>query len=145
MLSIQDFGSTPLGPTPAQNDLTSVAADDFFQVLSAQLTGQNPLEPIDETQFMGQLAQFSQLEQTISTNQHLAAIALLQENLAAIQQMTQGSVLIGQTVEYTNPDGSTLQGTVDAIRVEQGLVVLDVGGESIPLPAVQAVLGSTES
>ena len=46
----------------------------FMQLLVAQLKNQNPLNPADGTQFVTQLAQFTQLEQTMSTRDDVAAI-----------------------------------------------------------------------
>ena len=141
MTGIQDL--MPVSSQPRNMGPSTLAtSDEFMRILTAQLANQDPLEPVDQAQFLSQLAQFSELEQTISTNQHLAAIALLQENLAAIQQMTEGSGLIGQKVEFIDPvDGSSRGGEVTAIRVEDGLVVLDVEGTSVPLPLITAVLG----
>jgi len=47
----------------------------FLKLLTAQLTNQDPLEPMDSTTFVSQLAQLSQVEQSITTNSHLEAIA----------------------------------------------------------------------
>lgn len=46
----------------------------FLQLLVAQLRNQDPLNPTDGTQFVAQLAQFEQLEQSINTGQDISAI-----------------------------------------------------------------------
>jgi flagellar basal-body rod modification protein FlgD len=46
----------------------------FLQLLVAQLRNQDPLNPTDGTAFVGQLAQFQQLEQSVNTGQDIAAI-----------------------------------------------------------------------
>lgn len=46
----------------------------FMQLLVAQLRHQDPLKPNDGTEFVGQLAQFQQLEQSVNTGQDIAAI-----------------------------------------------------------------------
>jgi flagellar basal-body rod modification protein FlgD len=46
----------------------------FLQLLVAQLRNQDPMNPTDGTAFIGQLAQFQQLEQSINTGQDIAAI-----------------------------------------------------------------------
>lgn len=46
----------------------------FLQLLVAQIKNQNPLEPQDSSQFMGQLAQFSQLEQLVKVNDQLTTL-----------------------------------------------------------------------
>lgn len=55
------------GPAPTESM--------FLQLLVAQLKYQDPTSPSDPTQFVGELAQFSQLEQTIGINQNTAAIS----------------------------------------------------------------------
>jgi flagellar basal-body rod modification protein FlgD len=70
-------------PTPSAQqkssapDLTNGAAPNqqmFLQLLVAQLKNQDPLNPTDGTQFVAQLAQFSELEQTISIKQNTDTI-----------------------------------------------------------------------
>jgi flagellar basal-body rod modification protein FlgD len=58
--------------TPKVTDLAS--RDTFLKLLVAQLQYQNPLDPTDSVQFVTQLAQFSQLEQTTQMAQDLSAI-----------------------------------------------------------------------
>ena len=124
--------------------VAQVAADDFFKFISAQLSNQDPLEPVDETQFMGQIAQYAQLDEAINTNANLQALAVLQDSIAGIQQMTDGAQLIGQTVEYTDFEtGEEHSGLVEAVRLEDGIVVLDLGEEQIPLTWMTAVVSDT--
>ena len=40
------------------------SSEGFLKLLASQMTSQNPLEPMKDTEFIGQMAQFSQLEQT---------------------------------------------------------------------------------
>jgi len=65
-------------PTTSQTpvDPSSKLANEqtFLQLLVAQIKNQNPLNPTDGTQFVSQLAQFSQLEQTIAVRQDADAI-----------------------------------------------------------------------
>ena len=46
----------------------------FLQLLVAQLKNQDPLNPTDGTQFLGELAQFQQLEQAANTGSDITAI-----------------------------------------------------------------------
>jgi|HubBroStandDraft_6_1064221.scaffolds.fasta_scaffold319586_2 flagellar basal-body rod modification protein FlgD len=65
--------STPSTTTASSSsDPTSLANEDtFLQLMVAQLKNQDPDNPIDGTQFLSQLAQFSQLEQLININADL--------------------------------------------------------------------------
>ena len=62
-----------------------------------QIRNQDPLNPLNDTEFLGQLTQYSQLEQSLETNDRLGVMVRLQESLAALQQMTQSAALIGKT------------------------------------------------
>jgi len=66
-------GSTPSTTTASSSsDPTSLATEDtFLQLMVAELKNQDPDNPTDGTQFLSQLAQFSQLEQLININADL--------------------------------------------------------------------------
>ncbi|MEQ8178200.1 MAG: flagellar hook capping FlgD N-terminal domain-containing protein [Amphiplicatus sp.] len=64
---------TPSTPTPKAKDNSAAATaasdfDSFLKLLTAQLRNQDPLSPLDSTQFVEQLASFSSVEQQIETN-----------------------------------------------------------------------------
>jgi flagellar basal-body rod modification protein FlgD len=120
----------------------SLSQDDFFTLLTAQLQAQDPLEPMNDQQFLSELANFSSLEQTSRVNDNLLGLAYLQESAATLQQLTQGATLIGSEVEYLDAaTGETHSGRVQSVRLENGLVNLDLGDTKIPLATVTAVLG----
>jgi flagellar basal-body rod modification protein FlgD len=62
-------GSTPSAPT---DPLTSETT--FLKILTAQIQNQDPLNPADPTQFIGQLVSFSQLEQLLGINQGVQSL-----------------------------------------------------------------------
>jgi flagellar basal-body rod modification protein FlgD len=66
--------ATPNPPTANTAAGPSVNKNMFLQLLVAQLRNQDPMNPTDGTQFVGQLAQFQQLEQSVNSGQDLAAI-----------------------------------------------------------------------
>jgi flagellar basal-body rod modification protein FlgD len=60
----------------------------FLQLLVAQLRNQDPMSPSDGTQFIGQLAQFQQLEQSVNSGQDISAIRTDLDALAAVNLQT---------------------------------------------------------
>lgn len=58
--------ANPNSTTGATSSSTTVGKNMFLQLLVAQLKNQDPLNPTDSTQFVSELAQFSQLEQVIA-------------------------------------------------------------------------------
>ena len=83
----------PSNPTPASASASSssgsaagaLASDfeTFLTLLTAQLENQDPLQPIDSTEFVAQLAQFSAVEQQVATNAALADILTALEGSTA--------------------------------------------------------------
>ena len=138
--AIQEQTAASRAATAGMSAQQLATGQDFFRLLSAQLQAQDPLDPMKETEFLGQLAQYSQLQQSLETNARLQNLTMLQESLAALQQMTQSAALIGKTVDYADPStGEPATGTVQGVRVDDGLVVLDVDGKSVPLPNLTAI------
>jgi len=66
--------STPGSSSPALGAGPAPSESVFLQLLVAQLKHQDPTSPSDPTQFVGELAQFSQLEQTIQIRQDADAV-----------------------------------------------------------------------
>ena len=80
--------------------------NDFLQLLIAQLKNQET-QPTDSTQFMSQLATFSEVEQTANSNSKL-------DSLLTSSALAQADTVIGHTV--TSPDGQT-SGEVVSVKI----------------------------
>src|SRR5438445_11022844 len=71
-----DTSSSSSSSTSSSSDANGLANEQtFLQLLVAQLKNQNPAQPMDGTTFVTQLAQFSELEQSLASRQDLDAIA----------------------------------------------------------------------
>jgi len=77
-------GYTAPGST-ATGSSGDVTKNQFLQLLVAQLQNQDPLDPADGTQFLTQLAQFQQLEQSMNSGQDITAIRTDLDTLLANQ------------------------------------------------------------
>ena len=75
----------------------TLGKDDFLKLFVTQLRAQNPLNPINNTEFTAQLAQFSSLEQLNNMNMQLHDLLLYQNSL----QNTLSSTLIGRKVKIS--------------------------------------------
>jgi flagellar basal-body rod modification protein FlgD len=72
-LSLADTAATDSAATSLGNDF-----DQFLTLLTTQLQNQDPLDPLDSTEFTNQLVQFSQVEQQITSNERLEELVGLQ-------------------------------------------------------------------
>lgn len=75
--STQSSSNTQSSTSSSTTSLGGIAPteDTFLKLLVSQLQNQDPLNPADSTQFVGQLAQFSSLEQLMQINQSTTAVA----------------------------------------------------------------------
>ena len=89
---------------------TSLGVDDFLKLLTVQLQHQDPMKPMEDAQFMGQMAQFAALEQTKELATSFSEFTKLQ-NLNSVQQF------LGKTVTVDKGDGSTDAGTVSEVSL----------------------------
>ena len=109
---------------PTDRNTTGVLGkDDFLKLLVAQLKNQDPMAPSTDQEWIGQMAQFSQLEQQANTAKSANQIA---EQLGRAGALG----LIGRTVTYTDADGKSQTGVVDQVDMAaDGKATLTVGGE----------------
>jgi flagellar basal-body rod modification protein FlgD len=82
--------------TTAATDTSSVTKNMFLQLLVAQIKNQDPLSPTDGVQFLAQLAQFQQLEQSMNMGQDLSAIR------SDLDQLAQSGTNTGTTTGTTS-------------------------------------------
>jgi flagellar basal-body rod modification protein FlgD len=119
----------PLNPTaPATGPGAKPAVpnglgkDDFLKLLVAQLQHQDPLKPTGDQEFIGQMAQFSMLEQ-------VSNLANATERMAKAIGIDQTVNLLGRTVTYKDAEGVTHTGKVEKVDVAGGNAVLTVDGK----------------
>lgn len=119
------IGSTLPPSSQSAVDATSKTAVDyqsFLRLLVAEMKNQDPTNPMDSTQYVAQLASFSQVEQSVQINTKL-------DQLLQASTLSQAGSLIGHTV--TSADG-TLTGKVAEVRVlSDGIVAVIDGGQEI--------------
>ena len=129
------------GAAPPSQEL---GKDAFLKLLVQQIKTQDPLEPTDNGEFIAQLASFSSLEQMQTLNDNIIGMVLLQQSNALTDQLTQSSILIGQSVSYIDPvTGQSLTGTVNAAKIAEGLASLVIGDKTVPLGSITEVLGKS--
>ena len=113
----------PQGIVDSSNN--KLGMDDFFQLLTTQLTAQDPLNPMDNTEFISQMATFSSLTQMEEIAENTAATQSQQLAAATVN-------LLGKQVEGTSPDGQVVVGVVNRVELVDGQMVPYVGENPVP-------------
>jgi len=112
--------------------------DSFLTLLTSQLKYQDPLSPMDSTQFTTQLVQFTGVEQQIKQNKNLESLMAMQQTM----QLASASNYIGKTVEaggksiVLNGGQASLSYRLDSAAKDVSVAIKNAGGEVVrTLPA----------
>jgi flagellar basal-body rod modification protein FlgD len=136
-------GSAPAANSGAQvastraTDAFGLSFEALLKIVLTQLTYQDPLKPMDNFQFVSQLAQFSQIQQSQEMVESLAV-------LARAQATNQAAGLLGKAVDVSAGAG-TLSGHVVAVSFESGAPTLTIQTDegqtvsSLPLASVSQI------
>lgn len=121
-MTVSAVTNSPATTTAATKGATTVDYESFLRLLVTQMKNQDPTAPMDSTDYVAQLATFSQVEQTVQTNNKL-------DSLLQMSLLGQASSVIGRTV--TGSDGTT--GVVAETRITASGVtaVLQSGAEMV--------------
>jgi flagellar basal-body rod modification protein FlgD len=119
----------------ASNNPTAVKTlgkEDFLRLFTTQLRYQNPINPMDSTEFTSQLAQFSSLEQLFNIGSQLKDLLLYQNSL----QNTLTANLIGKEIKYEGDsvylkDTATINYTLTSPASKVKITITDSGGKTV--------------
>ncbi len=125
-------GYSSTDATSQRDPVKTLGQNDFLQLLVTQMTTQDPMNPKTDTEFIGQMAQFSSLEQNKLIEQQLSS-------LRADQQVSQAHNVLGRQVELQADDGTVVTGTVSAVKIEAGTPKILVNGQAYDLNQIKSV------
>ncbi len=127
-----DSTSTQENLSPTTSRKSTLDSADFLKLLSTQFQAQDPMNPMEDTAFIAQMAQFSALDQ----NQMLVTqMGLLRED----QGRLAATAYLGRNVTMTNEDNTTSTGIVSAVDTSGDTPMLVVGDKAWPLSSVVRV------
>lgn len=108
--------------------------DSFLRILVTQLQNQDPMEPMQDRDFIAQMAQFTSVEQLMNMANEMT---MLRQNLGM------ASGLIGKEVQWTETDSSGVStvngGIVDSIVIKDGVQYLTSGASQVALDKVVSI------
>lgn len=132
LTSITPAATSFLNGTTAAAPKQQLNQDDFLKLLTTQLSNQDPLKPMDDTQFIAQMAQFSALEQSTTLTKDFEAFS-------SAQQITSAQNLLGRTVTLST-DGTDASGPVNEVRIRNGAAQIIVNGVGYDPATVKSIV-----
>jgi flagellar basal-body rod modification protein FlgD len=108
--------------------------EDFLRLLTVQLQNQDPLKPMEDAQFMGQMAQFASLEQT-------KELTTTMSKLSATLGFSSAQQFLGKSVTL-NDSGTQVSGVVSGITLVDGVPQVLISGKAYPTSSIVTVTGS---
>src|SRR4051812_42452767 len=135
-MTVSSTNSTSSAPsaTAPKNSAASatLGKDDFLKLLVTQLQHQDPMNPVDDKDFMGQMAQFTSVEQ-------LTNMATSIKLMNTASQSTQSIALIGKTVSWKKEDGTSGEGIAKSVSFADGTITIAVGDAKITPAEIESV------
>jgi flagellar basal-body rod modification protein FlgD len=133
--TVSSIGTNPVTQAASASQSAQTSKDQFLTLLAKQLQNQNPLEPINSSDFTAQLAQFSTLEGVQNLNTNFSEMLKLQE-------LTQGANLVGKKIQYAQTGVTGLQsGVVTGVSLgTNGAFQALVGGNQVGLDQIQGIV-----
>ncbi len=116
----------------------SLGEADFMKLLITQLKSQDPTKPLDDKEFIGQMAQFTSLKQMNELTDNI-------KNLTKEFSFTKAVGLVNKTVSWTDDNGKSGSGIVQSIKVKNGDTFINIDGNDIMLNQVQEVRDTLNS
>ena len=104
--------------TNGKQSSKELGKDDFLKLLITQLSNQDPTSPMEDTQFIAQMAQFSSLEQMTNMNESFA-------KMTAFVNSSEAASTLGKTVELNVGDTTTTGVVEGATRGENPQVLVN--------------------
>lgn len=140
------MNTTPIqGLTPGSSILSrtggTFGGNPFLLLLTEQLRNQTPLDPVDNSSFMEQVASYTTMQEQRDMNANLLQLLDFQGLLARLQGLAEGSALLGKQVSWTDAQGNEQSGLVESVFVDdEGDVRLRLDGDrEISMREVSAI------
>ena len=124
--------TTSAGFTPTTSSSKQLTQQDFLKLLSTQMQNQDPMQPMDDSQFMAQMAQFSTLQATTTMGTDMTA-------LRTHSDLATASSLVGRKVTIVNNTDGVVSGAVTGVDASSGSAQVVIGGKSYSLSDITNV------
>lgn len=139
-----------------ENKNDQLGKNEFLKLLVTELQHQDPMNPMDDKEFISQMAQFSSLEQMENLNNTLetglktvteiqsdcgiilAELVNQMQNQMAYNNFNTGMNLLGKEISYTVEDEQRT-GIVQAVKQKDGAYIAVVGEDEVPIKDIEQI------
>lgn len=130
--------NTIVAPSTTASAQSTLSTQDFLQLLATQMQNQDPLQPMDNSAYLAQMAQFTSLQQMNTLSSTVSVMSSSQQQLAAVSYL-------GRNVTMDNGNSGTAVGTVTAVDTSGSTPQLQVNGTYYPLTSLLSVAPASPS
>lgn len=138
--NVNDLINTANNVKSKEKNTTTLGKDDFLKILITQLQNQDPTQPLQDKEFIAQMAQFTSVEQL--TNM-ATEMKLMRQSIGFV------SGLIGKSISWTTTDSAgvpaEMSGVVDSITFKDGNQFASVNGVEVALDKLKKIENVGES
>lgn len=112
----------------------TLGKDQFLSILVTQLRNQDPMQPMQDKEFIAQMAQFTSVEQLMNLSNEMT---LLRQSIGS------ASNIIGKWAEWLEYDAvgeaTSFNGQVDSIQMKDGLLYAKIGDKQVALDYIISI------
>lgn len=113
--------------------------DEFLKLLVAQLKNQDPMSPMQDTDFIAQMAQFSALEQTSNMAKSIEKLTSTMTMLYSQSLLTQGAALIGKEAQAVDSTGAEITGIISSVSWQNNTLAIEIGDKEFGMENIKAI------
>jgi flagellar basal-body rod modification protein FlgD len=125
-------GTTASAETAPRFPAQVLGQEDFLKLLALQFSSQDPLKPMEDTDFIAQMANFSALEIQNSMSASMAS-------LSSSQQLAGAQSLLGKHADVLDSEGSSISGLVTSVRTDGENTMITINGQEYDFASVRRV------
>ncbi|OCL27089.1 hypothetical protein U472_06305 [Orenia metallireducens] len=140
--NVEDIKTYSKTTKEANNSLTT---DDFLNLLVTELQYQDPTEPMNNSEMMSQMTEYTSLQQSDKLTTTIESLNASISSLINYQQFSQAGQLIGKEVTVEKIDSeseetTTITGEIERVDLSGGSISVIVGGESYSIDNITQIL-----
>lgn len=131
--ALQASESNKKNKTGEPGEKSGLGKDSFLKLLVTELRHQDPTKPMEDKEFIAQMAQFSSLEQMSNLNKEM-------KNLVVSSKSSEAYGILGKDIEAYDPvQKKTVRGSVNSVFYKGEEVMIGVGKEEVAMKNIHSV------